>query len=56
MKTYTKEEITLVIDKLIKEELDKKNKYIQQNGYKHIDTLNKFATRISLLSGLYSKF
>ena len=55
-KTYTKSEIIDIIDGAIKDEMQRKNKYIELNGYKHKEILNRFDTAISTISSLISKF
>lgn len=56
MKTYSQYEIYTIIDQLIKKEMDLKNKYIEKNGVRHKDTLERFAIKISALSELYKEF
>ena len=55
-KTYTKADIFEVIDREIKKELERKNRYIELNGYSHKDVLDQFAARVSALSSLYCAF
>lgn len=55
-KTFTQSEIYEIIDQLIKNEIERKNKYIALNGYKHKDTLNSFSANIATLSSLYKYF
>lgn len=52
-KTYTKTDIVRIIDREIKMEMERKNKYIKLNGYKGAD---RFDTAIATLSALYSCF
>lgn len=56
MKTYTKYEIYAIIDEEIKRQMALKNAYIQKNGYKHTDILQRFDCAISTLTSLYGKF
>lgn len=56
MKMFTKYEIYTIIDDEIKRQMQLKNEYIQKNGYKHSDILQRFDSSISALSGLYGKF
>lgn len=55
-KTFTQSEVYNIIDSLIKETMQNKNKYINLNGYYHKDTLNYFDTRIAAFSELYRLF
>ena len=55
-KQYGKDEIISVIDRRIKEEMQRKNEYIAKNGYKHIDVLKGFDASIATLTSLYSAF
>lgn len=55
-KTYTKSEIYTIIDAMIKEELKRKNAYIEKNGYTHKNTLEGFGQRVTAFSELYGKF
>ena len=55
-KKYSCDDIYAVLDRKIKEEMSRKNAYIQKNGYKHKETLNRFDERISMLSELYGEF
>lgn len=55
-KMFSKYEIYAIIDEEIKQQMALKNSYIQKNGYKHTDILQRFDCAISALSGLYSKF
>ena len=55
-KQYGKDEIISIIDRRIKEEMQRKNEYIDKNGYKHIDALKGFDTAIATLTSLYSAF
>lgn len=55
-KMFSQYEIYNIIDKKIKQEMEYKNRYIQLNGYKHKDVLEKFAIRIAILNELYREF
>lgn len=55
-KMFSKYEIYAIIDEEIKRQMDLKNSYIKNNGYKHTDVLQSFDCTISTLSGLYGKF
>ena len=55
-KTYTVAEIHAVLDRMMKKEMQHKDRYIELNGYKHKNTLDMFANRISMLSELYGQF
>lgn len=55
-KKFSRQDIYDIIDQRIKTEMERKNKYIQKNGYKHTDVLNRFDTVISTLSSLYGEF
>ena len=55
-KMFSKDEIYAIIDEEIKRQMTLKNSYIQKNGYKHTDILQRFDCAISTLSGLYSRF
>ena len=55
-KKFSQYDIYHIIDQRIKKEMALKNEYIQKNGYKHKDTLNRFDTAISTLSTLYGEF
>lgn len=55
-KKFSQYDIYYIIDKRIKEEMERKNAYIQKNGYKSKETLNEFDTVISTLSSLYGEF
>lgn len=52
----TKDEIYNIIDKAIKTEQERKQKYIELNGFKHKDILDRFATRIAMLTECYTLF
>ena len=53
---FSQYEIYAIIGEEIKRQMELKNSYIQKNGYKHTDILQRFDCAISTLSGLYSKF
>ena len=53
MKNLSYNDILVVLDKEIKATMERKNKYIERNGYKGVD---RFNTQIATLSGLYSVF
>lgn len=53
---FSKDEIYTIIDEEIKRQMTLKNSYIQKNGYKHTNILQRFDCAISTLSGLYGKF
>ena len=55
-KMFSKYEIYAIINEEIKRQMTLKNSYIQKNGYKHTDVLQRFDAAISTLSGLYGKF
>lgn len=55
-KKFSRHDIYHIIDQRIKTEMVRKNEYIQKNGYKHTDVLNRFDTVISTLSTLYGEF
>jgi hypothetical protein len=55
-KKFSRQDIYDIIDQRIKTEMTRKNEYIQKNGYKHTDVLNRFDTAISTLSSLYGEF
>ena len=55
-KMFSKDEIYTIIDEEIKRQMTLKNSYIQKNGYKHADVLQRFDSAISTLSCLYGKF
>ena len=55
-KMFSQYEIYAIIDEEIKRQMELKNSYIQKNGYKHTDILQRFDCAISTLSGLYSRF
>lgn len=55
-KKFSQYDIWFVIDQRIKREMANKNEYIQKNGYKHKDALNRFDTVIATLSSLYGEF
>lgn len=55
-KKFSRQDIYGIIDQKIKTEMARKNEYIQKNGYKHTDVLNRFDTVISTLSSLYGEF
>jgi hypothetical protein len=55
-KQYGKDEIISIIERRIKEEMQRKNEYIAKNGYKHIDVLKGFDASIATLTSLYSAF
>lgn len=55
-KIYSKSDIINIIDKALKDNLEKKNKYIEKNGFKHKDTLNAFATKATTLFEMFSYF
>ena len=55
-KMFSTYEIYSIIDEEIKRQMTLKNSYIQKNGYKHADVLQRFDSAISTLSGLYGKF
>ena len=55
-KMFSQYEIYSIIDEEIKRQMELKNSYIQKNGYKHTDILQRFDCAISTLSCLYSKF
>lgn len=57
MKTYTLSEIYNIIDDEIKKEMDRKNRYIELNGFRcHVDTLKSFDSSIATLTRLYTAF
>lgn len=56
MKSLSYEEIINVLDREIKSISDRKNAYIQKNGYSHVDTLNGFANQTAELIKLLSVF
>lgn len=55
-KQFSQYDIYEIIDRRIKEEMSRKNAYIQKNGYKDTDTLKRFDTAIATLSNLYREF
>lgn len=55
-KKFSQYDIYHIIDQRIKKEMALKNAYIQKNGYKHTEILNRFDTVISTLSTLYGEF
>lgn len=55
-KSFTQSEIYSVIDEMIHKEMELKNAFIEKNGYKHTETLNRFAERVTAFSELYGKF
>ena len=55
-KKFSQYDIYCIIDERIKKEMARKNEYIQKNGYRHVDVINRFDTAISTLSTLYSAF
>lgn len=55
-KAFTKDEIYTIIDGRIKDAMQRKNKYIELNGYKHKDILKAFDTEIATLTRLYGVF
>lgn len=55
-KKFSQYDIYNIIDKRIKREMELKNEYIQKNGYKHKDIINRFDTAIATLSMLYREF
>ena len=55
-KMFSQYEIYAIIDEEIRLQMELKNSYIQKNGYKHTDILQRFDCAISTLSGLYGKF
>lgn len=54
-KMFSQYEIYAIIDEEIRRQMELKNSYIQKNGYKHTDILQRFDCAISTLSGLYGK-
>ena len=55
MKKLSYEEIVDVIDKEIKDTLNKKNEFIKNNGYV-TSTMDRFATKVATLTELYRIF
>lgn len=55
-KTYTKSDIFDILDIAKKEAMQRKNRYIELNGYTHKETLARFDTEIAAISYLYSRF
>ena len=55
-KMFSQYEIYAIVDEEIRRQRELKNSYIQKNGYKHTDILQRFDCAISTLSGLYSRF
>ena len=55
-KKYSKSEIIDIIDREIKSTMQLKNEYIKKNGFKHIETINRFDTAVATLTKLYGKF
>lgn len=55
-KKFSQYDIYFIIDQRIKKEMTLKNEYIQKNGYKNKEILNRFDTTISTLSSLYGEF
>ena len=55
-KKYTKADIFNILDIAKKEAMQRKNRYIELNGYNHKDTLDRFDTEIAAISYLYSRF
>lgn len=55
-KKFSQYDIYFIIDQRIKKEMTLKNEYIQKNGYKNKEILNRFDTTISTLSSLYKEF
>ena len=53
MKKLSYNDILVVLDKEIKATMERKNKYIERNGYNGTD---RFNTQIATLTGLYSVF
>ena len=55
-KMFSRYDIYQIIDDEIKRQMELKNAYIQKNGYKHKEVLDRFDCAISTLSTLYSRF
>lgn len=55
-KMFSQDEIYAIIDEEIRRQMELKKSYIQKNGYKHTDILQRFDCAIATLSGLYGKF
>lgn len=55
-KKFSQYDIYYIIDRRIKEENERKNAYIQKNGYDGSETLARFYTAIETLSSLYKEF
>ena len=55
-KTYTRQEVIDIIDIAIKEANERKNKYIEKNGFKHIEVIKRFDTEKATLLYLISRF
>ena len=56
MAALTKDEVFAIIDKRIKQEMARKNEYIEKNGFKNIATIRAFDSAIATLDSLYSTF
>ena len=58
-KTFTQDQIYIIIDDMIQTEMKRKNQYIELNGknaYKHTDVMNRFDSRIAAFTEMYGKF
>lgn len=53
MKTITKDEAFSVIDREIKKQIQRKNAFIEKNGFSNVDAIRRFDSAIAALSGLY---
>ena len=56
MPTLTEQEVYEILDRRIKQEMDRKNEYIEKNGFKNPIQIRSFDSAIATLTGLYYTF